>query len=67
MDQQIKTMMNGKELCKYLKISNTLLVRFRKAGMPYHQLGNGRKYYIAEQVTNWLKQAGYHQESKWTK
>lgn len=60
-------MMNGKDLCKTLGISTTLLYKFRKAGMPYHQLPGGRPYYLVDEVIVWLRNAGYRQEKVWTK
>lgn len=63
-----KDILNGRQLCKALGISTTLLYRLLKQGMPYHQLSTGsRKYYNLEEVQDWLLNAGYHQESKWTK
>lgn len=59
--------LNGKELCKKLKVSFTLLYKFRKCGMPYHQLPGGRPYYLLDEVLVWLRKAGYHQEKVWTK
>lgn len=55
--------LNAKELCNEFNFSATLLYKFRKAGMPYHQLPHGRAYYLPNEVEAWLKQAGYHQES----
>jgi predicted site-specific integrase-resolvase len=60
-------MMNGKDLCKTLGISTTLLYKFRKTGMPYHQLPGGRPYYLVDEVIVWLRNAGYRQEKVWTK
>ncbi|WEV51422.1 hypothetical protein OZX69_01485 [Lactobacillus sp. ESL0731] len=63
--------LNGRELCRTFGFSTTLLYKFRKSGMPYHQIeGDGsRAYYIADEVENWLRQAGFHQEIKstWSK
>ncbi|MCU4154274.1 hypothetical protein DVV40_10105, partial [Lactobacillus acidophilus] len=42
--------LTGKELCEALGISTTLLYKFRKAGMPYHQLPGGRPFYLIDQV-----------------
>lgn len=39
----------------------------RKAGMPYHQIEGGRAYYLIDEVENWLRQAGYHQQNVWSK
>lgn len=60
-------LLNGKQLCEQLNISTTLLYKFRKAGMPYHQLPHGRAYYNLKEVQEWLAQAGYHQEKTWSK
>lgn len=63
-----KEILNGRQLCKALGISTTLLYRLLKQGMPYHKLSTAsRKYYMLKEVQEWLLNAGYHQESKWTK
>ena len=61
--------LNGKQLCRTFNISTTLLYKFRKSGMPYHQLAGGRPYYLPDEVEKWLRQAGYHQEvtTVWSK
>lgn len=58
---------NGKELRKQLGISTTTFYKFRKAGLPYHQFPRSRAYYLLDEVKDWLNQAGYHQETTWTK
>lgn len=63
----MNSIFNGKELCTELHISTTLLYKFRKSGMPYHQLPGGRPYYLIDEVLAWLRKAGFHQETKWTK
>ncbi|EGC80185.1 MAG: hypothetical protein N4R24_00450 [Lactobacillus iners] len=60
-------MLNGKQLCRKFNFSSTLLYKFRKQGMPYHQLPGGRPYYLESEVVNWLNNAGFHQEKVWTK
>ena len=35
--------------------------------MPYHQIEGGRAYYLIDEVETWLRQAGYHQQSVWSK
>lgn len=60
-------LLNGKQLCQELNISTTMLYKLRKAGMPYHQLPQGRPYYILDEAQNWLISAGYHQEKTWAK
>lgn len=59
--------LNAKELQNTLGISTTLLYKFRKAGMPYHQFPQSRAYYLLDEVENWLTKSGYHQEKVWTK
>lgn len=59
--------LNGKELCQHFNFSTTLLYKFRKAGIPYHQFPGGRAYYLPDEIEQWLKQAGYRQEPKWSK
>ena len=58
---------NGQELRKQLGISTTTFYKFRKAGLPYHQFPRSRAYYLLDEVKDWLNQAGYHQETTWTK
>lgn len=58
--------LNGKDLCQYFNFSTTLLYKPRKASMPFHQLPGGHSYYLPDEVAHWLKQAGYHQEFKWS-
>ncbi|WP_294837355.1 hypothetical protein [uncultured Lactobacillus sp.] len=60
-------LLNGKQLCQELNISTTMLYKFRKAGMPYHQLPQGRPYYTLDEAQTWLISAGYHQENTWSK
>ncbi|MDF7683539.1 hypothetical protein PT287_08520 [Lactobacillus sp. ESL0679] len=60
-------LLNGREVMESLKISSTLLYKFRKSGMPYHQLPGGRAYYLLDEVEDWLRQAGYHKEKVWSK
>lgn len=62
-----KLFLNGKQICQELNISTTLLYKFRRLGMPYHQLPQGRAYYNLEEVATWLLTAGYHQEKTWSK
>ncbi|RVU71419.1 MULTISPECIES: AlpA family transcriptional regulator [Lactobacillus] len=57
MSQEI---LNGKELRQALGISTTTFYKFKKAGMPYHQLPASRAYFILDEVENWLGKAGYH-------
>ncbi|WP_251717818.1 helix-turn-helix transcriptional regulator [Lactobacillus agrestimuris] len=59
--------LNAKDLMSQLNISTTRFYQFLHYGMPYHQIGNGRKYYILSEVKVWLKKTGYHQEKTWTK
>lgn len=61
------TILNGKELMSALHISTTRLYKFINYGMPYHQIGRGRKYYILPEVEEWLLIAGYRQKTTWTK
>ena len=52
--------LNGKELRQALGISTTTFYKFKKAGMPYHQLPASRAYFILNEVESWLSKAGYH-------
>lgn len=60
-------LLTGKALRQKLHISTTIFYRFKKAGMPYHQLPGGRAYFLLPEVEKWLLTAGYHQETTWTK
>lgn len=55
--------LNGKELCIAFNFSTTLLYKFRKAGMPYHQFPGGRAYYLTDEVEMWLRKASYNQKN----
>ena len=57
--------LNGKDLREELGISTTLMYKFRKAGMPYHQLPEGRAYYYIDEVEEWLHNVGLHKEVIW--
>ncbi|WP_318605531.1 hypothetical protein [Limosilactobacillus reuteri] len=60
--------LNGRQLCNQLGISTTILYSLIDNGLPYHQLtANSRKYYILNEVENWLLESGFHQETRWTK
>lgn len=59
--------LNAKDLMESLNISSTRFYQFLKHGMPYHQIGEGRKYYILDEVKQWLLEAGYHQNTTWSK
>lgn len=59
--------LNAKDLMVALNISSTRFYQFLKNGMPYHQIGKGRKYYILNEVKKWLLEAGYHQNTTWSK
>lgn len=60
-----KKILNAKELRCELGISNTRFYQFLDNGMPYHQIGQGRKYYILEEVYEWLTKVGFHQKTTW--
>lgn len=60
--------LNGRQLCKELGISTTMLYRLLKNGLPYHQLtANTRRYYYLEEVHHWLLRNGYRPREQWTK
>ena len=61
------TLLNVKQLRHSLHISTTVFYKFRRNGMPYHQLDGGRAYYMLDEVIDWLHQAGYRQKMTWTK
>lgn len=47
-------LLNRKQLAKELGISCSRLEVLVKAGLPYRQLGNSRKYYVLAEVKEWL-------------
>lgn len=59
--------LNATDLMKELNISSTRFYQFLHHGMPYHQIGEGRKYYMLNEVLEWLRRAGYRQEKTWIK
>lgn len=60
--------LNGKDLCKRLGISTTILYQLLKNGLPSHKLtANSRRYYNFSEVKNWLINAGYREQTRWTK
>lgn len=63
-----KEILNGKQLCEKLGISTIILYQLIDNGMPYHQLTtNSKKYYIIDEIEQWLLQAGYHAHTVWVK
>ena len=56
-------LLNGQEIRQYLNISTTVFYKFKRAGMPYHQLPEGRAYYLADEFEYWLKEAGFHKDT----
>ena len=39
-----QAILNAKQLCQTLGISTTTFYKFKKAGMPYHQLPKSRAF-----------------------
>lgn len=57
---------NLKGLCKYLGYSQNHIYKLISEGLPYHQLtANSRRYYVIEEVVDWLKTAGLKQVTTW--
>ncbi|MFP7773540.1 helix-turn-helix transcriptional regulator [Ligilactobacillus sp. LYQ112] len=52
-------LLNGKQLTEALGISSSYLYTLLKAGLPYHQLANSRKYYALDEVEEWIMQVGF--------
>lgn len=58
--------LNLKELSQYLGCSQNHIYKLIHQGMPYHQLSaDSRRYYVQDEVLDWLKSAGYKQVSTW--
>ncbi|WP_318630206.1 helix-turn-helix transcriptional regulator [Limosilactobacillus reuteri] len=53
-------LLNARQLASALNVCNTTLFKMlhqtNRDGehCPYHQLGSGRKYYVLEEVQQWL-------------
>lgn len=59
-----KEILNGKDLRNRLGISTTPFYKFKKAGLPYHQLPGGRPYYLFDEVQIWLRQNGINKKQE---
>lgn len=58
---------NAQQLRSTLHFSTTKFYRYLGYGMPYHQLGNSRRYYYLTEVRSWLNKSGYHAVTTWAK
>ncbi|MBM6812978.1 helix-turn-helix domain-containing protein [Limosilactobacillus reuteri] len=57
---------NLKELSKELNCSQNHVYKLIHQGMPYHQIDEqSRRYFILDEVINWLRKTGLKQESVW--
>lgn len=57
---------NLKELSNQLGCSPNHIYKLINLGMPYHQLSpKSRRYYVTEEVTEWLKSSGLKKRSSW--
>jgi phospholipid N-methyltransferase len=58
--------LNGKQITEKLNISQGQLYKLIALGMPFHQLSeHSRKYYVLDEVIEWLKASGYTQKKVW--
>lgn len=61
-----KQICNLKQLCEQLGCSTNHVYKLVSLGMPYHQLSSAsRRYYVLDEVINWLKEAGLKQKTIW--
>lgn len=60
-------LMNAKQLMRKLHISTTLFYKWKRMGLPSHQLPGTRAYYLLEEVEDWLKVTGFQKVETWTK
>lgn len=64
--KQMTDICNLKELCQILGYSQNHIYKLISQGLPYHQLDErSRRYFIVDEVVNWLKSAGLKQISTW--
>lgn len=66
-DSNVETqILNLKQLSQRLGCSQNHIYKLIAQGMPYHQLSDdSRRYYVLDEVLDWLKSAGYKQVSTW--
>lgn len=58
--------LNLKQLSKRLGCSQNHIYKLIAQGMPFHQLSDdSRRYYVLDEVLDWLKSSGYKQVSTW--
>lgn len=58
--------LNGKQVATALGISQGYLYKLLASGLPYHQLDeHSRKYYVLNEVEEWLLTAGFKQTTTW--
>lgn len=61
-----KEIVNLKTLAKIIGCSNGHIYTLIEQGMPYHQLDpKTRRYFVVDEVINWLKTAGFRQVTTW--
>ena len=46
-------LVNGTQLAEHFKVSRTTIYKWIKKGMPYIELGNGRKGFYIDDVERW--------------
>ena len=57
---------NLKTLADIIGCSNGYIYTLIRLGMPYHQLDpKSRRYFVVDEVVNWLKTAGFRQVITW--
>ena len=49
------TLLTGEQIAQYLGVHPKTLLRLRRRGMPYHQLGGRTVRYDPTEVREWLR------------
>lgn len=52
---EINEILSSRDLAKLLNISSNKLTRLTRQGLPCVSLGRGRKIFLKDSITKWLK------------
>ena len=52
---EINEILSSKELAELLNVTSNKLTRLTKQGLPFVCLGDGRRVFIRDSVTEWLR------------
>ena len=52
---EISEILSSRELAKLLNVTSNKLTRLTKQGLPFVCLGDGRRIFIRDSVTEWLR------------